>query len=108
MIDDQAVQKSKVAQEQESRAHRGWRNAVLGMVTDKLHVDPDVLKTLHEGVRFGDSKLDRRLLYEVSRFRYSSDEEDYDSGDGFDQSSSDLISDIAISPNGLSADFQYG
>ena len=36
---------------------------------------------LHEGVEFRESRLDRRLLYEVSGFKFDSDEEDYDSND---------------------------
>ena len=60
------------------------------MVTDKLQVNSHELNTLHEGVRFKDSKLDRRLLYEVSRFKFSYDEEDFDSDDNSDQESCDF------------------
>ena len=62
---------------------------------------------LHEGVRFKDSKLDRRLLYEVSRFKFSDDEEDYDSDGNSDQESSDSGTQSANSPSGLNAAFNY-
>ena len=47
---------------------------------------------LYDGVKFSDSRLDRRLLYEVSRFKYSDDEEDYDFSDVSDPNSSDSAS----------------
>ena len=78
------------------------------MVTDKLQVDPDELNALYKGVRFGDSRLDLRLLYEVSRFKFSDDEEDYDSSDGSDQESSDSDGKTATSPSGLSSAFNFG
>ena len=98
LIDDSAVQR---AEERESEQHRA---AVFGMVSsDKLQVDPDQLKTLHEGVKFREDKLDRRLLYEVARFKYGGDQEDYSSDDESDQVSSDSGGQSATSPSGLSA-----
>ena len=66
------------------------------------------MNALHEGVRFGDSRLDRRLLYEVSRFKFSDDEEDSDSSDGSDKESSDSDGKPATSPSGLSTAFNFG
>ena len=103
VIDDIAVQR---AEERESEQHR---DAVFGMVSSaKLQVDPDELKTLHEGVKFGEDKLDRRLLYEVAHFRYGGDQEDYSSDDESDQDSSDSGGQSATSPSGLSAASNQG
>ena len=62
---------------------------------------------LYDGVKFSDSRLDRRLLYEVSRFKYSDDEEDYDFSDVSDPNSSDSASQSTTSPNGLNSAFNY-
>ena len=62
---------------------------------------------LYDGVKFSDSKLDRRLLYEESWFKYRDEEEDYDFSDVSDPNSSDSASQSATSPNGLNSAFKY-
>ena len=96
VIDDQAVEKSKVA-EAEAKADTAmcdWSKAVSGEVTDKLRLKSADLKELHDQLDLENGR-DRRLAYLVTGIKLDNDtfnsDSDFDSDDSSksDSSSSD-------------------
>ena len=81
VIDDKAVKLSEAATKAAETNTGDWKNQLLGMVTDTLTLDEKDLMALHQDVNFDETKLDRRILFEVAGIRFADDEEDYDSGD---------------------------
>ena len=85
VIDDKAVKISEAATKAAETNTGDWKNQLLGMVTDKLTLDEKDLMALHQDVNFDETKLDRRILFEVAGIRFADDEEDYDSGDALEE-----------------------
>ena len=80
VIDDEAVEKSNAA-DAKAKAQASsfnWSKAVSGEVTDKLRVENSALKKLYEGLNY-ERKMDRRLQYEVTGFKFDGDDFDTDS-----------------------------
>ena len=98
VIDDQAVEKSKVA-EAKAKAETvscDWTKAVSGEVTDELRLESADLKELHSELNF-ENKSDRHLFYEVTGILFDGD--DFRSDGDPDSDSDDSDSCISSSPN---------